>query len=100
VVTISSSNTEEALELLSLGPCHNLASQVSGDNVRGPTSSSGSDLFEDWPKANDITMSVYIALTMEASSSLISTTDAQCGRWESCNISLSTRHSCSKTAPP
>jgi hypothetical protein len=79
VVTISSSDTEEALELLSLDPCCNLASQVSGGNVCEPLSSSGSDLFEDWPEANDMATSTYVTLTVEASSSLISTADAPCG---------------------
>jgi hypothetical protein len=47
VVTVSSSDTEEALELLSLSPCCDLASLVSDGNVREPSSSSGSELFED-----------------------------------------------------
>jgi hypothetical protein len=45
VVTVSSSDTEEALELLSLGPCRDLASPVSDGNVREPSLSSGSELF-------------------------------------------------------
>jgi hypothetical protein len=99
VVTIYSSDTEEALELLSLGPCRNLASQVLGGNIHETSASSGSDLFEDLPMAKDMAASIYVMLTAEASSSLISTADAPRGRWKSCNISSST-HSHSETAPP
>jgi hypothetical protein len=59
LVTLSSSDTEEALELLSLSPAHGLSSRLS----------EGSDLFEDWPKANDMAASVYVAFTAEISSS-------------------------------
>jgi hypothetical protein len=91
VVTISSSDTEEALELLSLSPCCNLASQVAGGNVREPSSSSSSHLFEDWPEANDMAVSVYVMLTVEVLSSLVSTTAAPHCRRKSCTISSSTR---------
>jgi hypothetical protein len=71
VVTLSSSDTKEALELLSLNP------------ARGPhsallklRSSSGSDLFDDWPEANDMAVSIYVALTTDASSSRASTVNA------------------------
>jgi hypothetical protein len=37
VVTISSSDTKEALELLSLSPCRNLSSQLSRGNVHEPS---------------------------------------------------------------
>jgi hypothetical protein len=99
VVTVSSSDTEEALELLSLGPCHDLASPVSSGNIREPSSSSGSELFEDWPEANDIMTSVYVALTMEALSSLASMADAARGRQKSHNTNSSTRHCRSETVP-
>jgi hypothetical protein len=46
VVTLSFSDTEEVLELLFPNPDHDLVSRVSE-----PSSCSGSDLFEDWPKA-------------------------------------------------
>jgi hypothetical protein len=85
---------------LSLGPCRNLASQVSGGDVREPLSSFGSDLFEDWPEANDMEASVYVTLTMEASSSLVSTDDDPRGRRKFCNVISSTRHSRSEIAPP
>jgi hypothetical protein len=61
VVTLSSSDTEEALELLSLSLDHGVSSQPWGDI--------GSDLFKDWPKANDMVGSIYVALTAESSSS-------------------------------
>jgi hypothetical protein len=71
VVTLSSSDTEEAIELLSLTP------------ARGPhspllelRSSSSSDLFKDWPKANDMAVSVNVVLTADASSSRASMVDA------------------------
>jgi hypothetical protein len=58
VVTLSSSGTEEALELLFSGPPHDSISHVSE-----PTCSSDSDQFNDWPEANDTAVSVYVALT-------------------------------------
>jgi hypothetical protein len=54
VVTLLSSDIEEGLELLSLSPTHGLLSELH--------SSSGSELFDDWPKANDVATSVYVAL--------------------------------------
>jgi hypothetical protein len=75
VVTLSSSDTKEALELLSLSPDRGVSSQPSrvgggGGNAQEPSSGSnfGSDLFEDWPKANDMAVSIYVALTAESSS--------------------------------
>jgi hypothetical protein len=71
VVTMSLSDTEEALELLSLSPSCGAFSRPSEDDAPEPSSSStvGSGLFEDWPKANDMAASVYVALTTEPSSS-------------------------------
>jgi hypothetical protein len=63
VVTLSSSDTEEALELLSFSPDHGVSSQPWGGG------DIGRDLFKDWPKANDMAVSVYVALTAESSSS-------------------------------
>jgi hypothetical protein len=57
--------------LLSLSPTRGPHSPLSE-----PHSSSDSDLFDDWPEANDIDASVYIALTTYASSSHVSTTGA------------------------
>jgi hypothetical protein len=67
VVTLSSSDIEEALKLLFLLPGHDHVSRVSE-----PSSCSGSDLFEYWPKANDTAASVYIALTVDDLSSCAS----------------------------
>jgi hypothetical protein len=66
VETLSSSGTEEALEMLFLDPPHDTVSHVSE-----PSYSSGSDQFDDWPKANDMVVSVYVILTADASSSRI-----------------------------
>jgi hypothetical protein len=71
VVTLSSSDTEETLELLSLSPSHGPPSRPSD-----PCSSSGNDLFKDWPEANDMAISVYVALTADALSSRASTATA------------------------
>jgi hypothetical protein len=60
VVALSSSNTEEALELLFLSPPRSPASCVSE-----PSSGNDSDEFEDWPKANDAIVCVYVALTVD-----------------------------------
>jgi hypothetical protein len=49
----SSSDTEEALELLSLSPARGPRSPVSNLRLR-----SDSDLFEDWLEANDTVVSV------------------------------------------
>jgi hypothetical protein len=72
VVSLLSSEIEEALELLSLSPSRGPHSPLSKFR-----SSSGSDLFDDWPKANDMAVSVYIALTADASSSRASTISAR-----------------------
>jgi hypothetical protein len=60
-----------ALELLSLSPtrgCHSLLL-----NLR---SSSNSDLFKDWPEANDMATSVYVALAADALNSHASKVDS------------------------
>jgi hypothetical protein len=74
MVNLSSSDTEEVLELLSLSPACGYHSSHS--NLR---SSSYSELFEDCPEANDKAASVYTALTADASSSRASTADSMCG---------------------
>jgi hypothetical protein len=71
VVNLSFSDTEEALKLLSLSPARGAHSPLS--KLR---SSSGSDLFKDWPEVNDMAMSVYVALTADALSSHASTVNA------------------------
>jgi hypothetical protein len=67
MVTLSSSDIEKALELLSLSPACGPHSRLSK-----PSSNSNTDLFEDWPEANDMAASVYVALTTNASSSRMS----------------------------
>jgi hypothetical protein len=62
VATLSSSDIEEALELLSLSPARGQRSPFSETH-----SSSGSDLLDDWPEANDMAASVYNALTADDS---------------------------------
>jgi hypothetical protein len=56
VVIVSSSDTEEALELLSLGSGHVISSRPLVDEARGLSSSSStsSDWFEDCPKARNM----------------------------------------------
>jgi hypothetical protein len=56
---------------LSLGLGHDTLSRPSVDSTRelSPSSSAGSDCFEDWPEANDMAASVYVALTVEHLSS-------------------------------
>jgi hypothetical protein len=71
VVTSSSSGTIEALELLFFSPPRHSVSRI-----LEPSCSSGSDQFDDWPKANDTTVSVYVALSADASSSRISIVNA------------------------
>jgi hypothetical protein len=64
MVNLSSSDSEEALELLSLRPAHGYHSPLL--NIR---SSFDCELFKDWPEAIDMAASVYIALIADASSS-------------------------------
>jgi hypothetical protein len=88
VITLSSSDTEEALELLSLSPARGPHSPLS--KLR---SSSGCDLFDDWPEANDMAVSVYVALTTDASSSRTSIVSAPHCTRKSCADGSSTRQS-------
>jgi hypothetical protein len=66
-------------------------SPLSGGNVHEPSSCSSNDLFEDWPEANDMAVSVYVTLTVEALGALVPTTDAPLGRWKSNATGSSTR---------
>jgi hypothetical protein len=93
VVNLSSSDTEEALDLLFLSPTHGPRSAASN-----PRSGSDSDMFKDWPEVNDMAASVYVALTIDASSSRTSTVDALCDIRESCTCGSSGRQSRSRTA--
>jgi hypothetical protein len=65
----------------------------------GPCLSSSSDLFEDWTEANDMEVSVYVALTADASSSSALTATAPYGRQESHAGSSSIQWSRSRAAP-
>jgi hypothetical protein len=94
VVTLSSSDAEEALELLSLSPAH-----VPPSRSSEPCSKSGSNLFEDWPEANNMVVSVYVALTVDALSSHALMATAPHDGQESRAGSSSTRQSCSRAAP-
>jgi hypothetical protein len=66
-----SSDTDEALDSLFLSPARDSHSPVAQ-----VCSSSDSELFEDWPEANDTTASVYIALSADALSSRASVVDS------------------------
>jgi hypothetical protein len=67
IVNVSSSDTDEALELLTLASGHSYSSQVALNNsqVASSESSTGSEWFEDWPEANDVAASIYVALTTD-----------------------------------
>jgi hypothetical protein len=67
MVTVSSSDIEEALELLSLSPSCGMSPRLSGCDAQELSSSfdASSDLVEDRPEANDMATSVYVALTVE-----------------------------------
>jgi hypothetical protein len=71
VVSLLSSDTEEALELLSLSPVHDPDSPLLELH-----SSFGSDLYDDWPESNDMAASVHVALTADALSFHMSTVSA------------------------
>jgi hypothetical protein len=88
VVTLSSSNTKKALEFLFLSSNCDPLSRVSK-----PSSSSDNDLFEDWPEANDMATSVYVALIADASSSHALIVDAPRGDQGSRADNSSTRRS-------
>jgi hypothetical protein len=98
-VTSSSSDIDEALAFLSLSPAHGLSYRLSEGDAREPSLSSGSDLFEDWPEANDMAVSIYVTLTMEASSSHASMADAPRGKQKSHADSSVTQQPRSRVAP-
>jgi hypothetical protein len=89
VVSLSSSDTEESLKLLSLNPAR--GSHSPPLKLR---SSSNSDLFDYWPKGNDMVVSVYVALTTDALSSHASTVSAPHYTQKSFIDGSSTRQSC------
>jgi hypothetical protein len=59
VMDISSSDTEALLDLLFLSPTRD-------SPTSHPRASSDADLFENWPKANDMSVSVYATLSADA----------------------------------
>jgi hypothetical protein len=69
VVNVSSSDTDEALELLRLvSGCNDSPRPTLNDAwVTSSESSTSSDWFEDWPEANDMAASIYVALTAKPS---------------------------------
>jgi hypothetical protein len=93
LVDMSSSDTEEALALLSLSPARGCDSPIL--NLR---SSSDSDLLECWLEANGMAVSVYVALTVDASSFRATTVSALHDSRESCADGSSTRHYHSQAA--
>jgi hypothetical protein len=79
MVHLSSSDTEEALDLFFLCPAH-------GPHfaILSPCSGFDKDAFNDWPEANVMAASVYVALTADALISRASTVDNLCDVQESC----------------
>jgi hypothetical protein len=90
-MTLSSSDTKEALKLLFPSPPRDPISHVSE-----PFSSSGSNQFVEWPKTNNMETSAYIALTSHTSSSRASIVNVSHGGQEPCADDLSTHRSCSR----
>jgi hypothetical protein len=88
VVSVLSSDIEEALELLSLSPTRDQHSPL-----LKLCSSSGSHLFDDWPESNDMVVSVYVALIANPSSSHASTVSASHCTRKSFTDGSSTRQS-------
>jgi hypothetical protein len=69
VVDLSSSDTEALLDSLSISPARDCL-------VSRPRMGSDGDSFEDWPEANDMAKSVYVALSVDALSSHAPVVDA------------------------
>jgi hypothetical protein len=66
-----SSDTKEALESLFLSPARDSCSPVAQVCL-----SSNCKLFEDWPEANDMAASIYVALSVDALTSCASVVDS------------------------
>jgi hypothetical protein len=72
---------------------------LEGD-AQEPSSSYGSDLFEDWPEVNNMGVSIYVALTVETPSSRASSmANAPRDRRKSRATSFETRQPRSRAAP-
>jgi hypothetical protein len=69
VLAVSSSDIAEALVFLTLQSGHGDSPRANvNDNQMTPSeSSTGIEWFEDWPKANDMVDSIYVALIAEPS---------------------------------
>jgi hypothetical protein len=77
VVDLSSSDTEALLDSLFVSPACDSA-------VSRPCMGSDGDSFEDWPKANDIVTSVYVALSPDSLTSHAPTIGSPCDGRKSC----------------
>jgi hypothetical protein len=84
VVDLSSSDTEALLDSIFVSPaCDSLVSR--------PCTGSDGDSFEDWPKAIDMVVSVYIALRVDALSSCVPIVGVSRDGQKSCVGDLSIR---------
>jgi hypothetical protein len=90
VVALSSSDTEEALELLFPSPPRGPVS-----HVLEPSSGFSNDQFKDWLRASDATIRLYVALTTDVLRSRTSPVNALHNDQESRVDISSTRRSCS-----
>jgi hypothetical protein len=88
VVDLSSSHIEALLDSLFVSP-------ACDSPVSHPRTGSDGDLFEDWPEANDMVASVYVALSVDASSSHVPTVGTPCDGQKSCVGNSSIRELCS-----
>jgi hypothetical protein len=79
-MNVSSSDKKAALELHFLESGHEVSSRPLLDDARELllSLSVGCEWFEDWPKANDMAASIYVALTVEPSSSHQARADPSC----------------------
>jgi hypothetical protein len=102
VVTVSSSDIEEALELLSLSPSCGMSPRPSGCDAQELSSSfdASSDLVEDRPEANDMATSVYVALTVEPLSYRAPMSSAPCSERKSRARSSSSQRCRSMSSRP
>jgi hypothetical protein len=69
VVAVSLSDTAEALEFLTLQSGHSDSPRANVNDMQMTPyeSSTGIEWFEDWPEANDMVASIYVALIAEPS---------------------------------
>jgi hypothetical protein len=69
IVNVSSSDTDEALELLTLESGRDYLPRTALNDAQVASSESimGREWFKYWPEANDVAVNVYVALTAESS---------------------------------